>query len=116
MPCLLHRPPEHFSGTIQFDYTVEDDRERSEPARVTISLREIADEPTLDVADVYGLEGEDILLPIRASLSDTDGSEKLTVALCSCAHDVTCNRYSGNKTELTEFMCNCTLMTAQFSK
>ena len=66
---------------------------------MTITIREVADEPYLDVSGandvVVGLEGEDILLDIRASLEDQDGSEQLTVALCSCAQDITCNRYSG---------------------
>ncbi|XP_066285080.1 uncharacterized protein [Branchiostoma lanceolatum] len=81
---------EHFSGVHNFDYTVEDEVERSEPASVFISLRPHPDEPRLQVQHVQGNEGEIIPLHIQAQLEDEDGSETLTVTLCNCGQEVSC--------------------------
>ncbi|CAH1266113.1 LTF [Branchiostoma lanceolatum] len=81
---------EHFSGVHNFDYTVEDEVERSEPASVFISLRPHPDEPRLQVQHVQGNEGEVIPLHIQAQLEDEDGSETLTVTLCNCGQEVSC--------------------------
>lgn len=48
---------------------------------IKVEVEAVVDAPTLTVGDVSGKEGQPIWLDISASLTDTDGSEKLSLII-----------------------------------
>jgi Ca2+-binding RTX toxin-like protein len=95
---LTITPPENFEGQINLDVTstttdVEADGEPvhgpetedmatfSISKSVTIEVDSRADAPTLTVEDTSGYEDQPIALDISSSLTDTDGSETLSITI-----------------------------------
>jgi hypothetical protein len=77
---VTYTPSLNYSGPDSFTYTVKDDNGvASSPALVSLTVIAVADPPTLSVADATGDEGTPIPLSIVAALTDTDGSESLSI-------------------------------------
>jgi Ca2+-binding RTX toxin-like protein len=76
-------PDADFSGPASFQYTVTDDQGAVDvtPATATIDVTPVADPPAVTVADARGDEDTAIPLDVSAALSDTDGSETLTLVV-----------------------------------
>ena len=91
---LQLNPPLDFSGTInltvsvtstevnlsgdEFDYT---DNQTTVDAPLTVTVNPVADEPKLQVEDVWVKEDGSVALNITAEPGDTDGSEYLTLTV-----------------------------------
>ena len=82
---LTVTPPENFAGEINLSVmatTTEVDGDTAEVVEnITITVEGDPDEPTLAVSDAAGDEDTAIALDISAGLSDTDGSEVLSVTI-----------------------------------
>ena len=78
-------PPEDFSGDISLVVTATSTESNGDTAEtvdvLTVSVEGVADAPTLDVGAVAGTEDTAIALDIGAGLTDTDGSETLSVTV-----------------------------------
>ena len=77
---LVYTPNPNYSGSDSITYLVRDDNGAGSFAVVAITVVAAADAPTLTVADAAGQEGTLIPLDVAAALTDTDGSEALSVA------------------------------------
>ena len=73
--------PQDFSGTVTFTYKANDGALDSNVATVTITVNAVADAPTLTVAAASGDEDTAIPLSISSALTDTDGSEALSITI-----------------------------------
>ncbi len=79
-------PPSNFSGSFDLEISatsteVDGDSAISEASTLTVNVEGVADTPTLSVSDVSGLEDSPIALDISPTLTDTDGSEILSVVI-----------------------------------
>ncbi|MDW3206529.1 MAG: FecR domain-containing protein [Alphaproteobacteria bacterium] len=77
-------PPVNFSGTIDLTVTAtssEDGTSAVKTGSLSVEVTGVADTPELDLSDVAGDEGVPLALNISAALTDTDGSETLTVEI-----------------------------------
>ena len=74
-------PDANWSGDTDFSYTVSDGQGGTDTATVSITVDGVADAPTLSVNDVTGEENTAIELDISSALTDTDGSEILSITL-----------------------------------
>ncbi len=80
--AVTYQPDPHWSGVETFQFSAGDGDVWSEsPATYTITVTAEVDAPTLSVTDVVGDEDASILLPISSGLTDTDGSESLTITI-----------------------------------
>jgi len=86
LPHLAITPPQNFSGTIQLDVRATA-RETSNGsvstthAPLQVRVAGVADDPTLIAHDAVGQEDRLIPLDLSAALTDTDGSEVLSIAI-----------------------------------
>lgn len=80
---VTYTPEVNFSGIDAFTYTVQDvEGAVSNTATVNIGVAAVADTPTLTVTPTAsGTENASIALDISAALTDTDGSEMLSVQI-----------------------------------
>ena len=79
---FTYMPDLHYSGADDFTYEAVDPAgNTSGPTMVTLTIRPIADAPTLTVQSASGITGTPIALSIDASLVDTDGSESLSITI-----------------------------------
>ena len=80
---ITYTPAANFSGTDSFTYTVTDSGGIvSNTATVTVTVTAVADAPTLTVTPTAaGDENAPIPLDIAAALTDTDGSEVLSITV-----------------------------------
>jgi extracellular elastinolytic metalloproteinase len=79
---ITYTPAANYSGTDSFSYTVKDNGGVvSNVATVSLQVIAVADPPTLSVADATGDEGSAIPLSVSAALTDTDGSESLSITV-----------------------------------
>jgi large repetitive protein len=79
-------PPSDFSGSFDLEVTAisteaDGDTATSAASTLTVNVEGVADGPTLEVAAASGFEDSPISLNISPSLSDTDGSEALSVVV-----------------------------------
>ncbi len=78
-------PPEDFSGEMDMTMTVTSTENDGDSAATevpfTVSVSGDADAPTVTVGEAAGLEDNAIALNIGAGLTDTDGSETLSVTI-----------------------------------
>ncbi|WP_168220424.1 Ig-like domain-containing protein [Azospirillum thermophilum] len=86
LPGLKLVPPAGFSGSIALSVTATSTESNggataSASAAATVTVTAVADAPLLDVHDVTGREDSAIALDLRAALTDTDGSETLSLTL-----------------------------------
>ncbi len=97
-------PPADFSGTINLTVTAtssEDGTTASSPTEtVSIAVIGVADAPVVSVVDDIGQEGQPLDLSISAALTDTDGSETLSVEISGLPPEVSLtdgtNSYTGS--------------------
>ncbi len=77
-------PPSDFSGTmaitVEAGLAFEEEAERPS-ALMTVDVEAVADAPELRVSEARGEAGTAIALAISASLSDLDGSERLSISV-----------------------------------
>jgi extracellular elastinolytic metalloproteinase len=80
---VLYTPDPNYSGTDTFRYTVKDQGGAiSNSAVVTVTVVAVADTPTLTVTPTAaGDENAPVPLDVQAALTDTDGSEVLSVTV-----------------------------------
>jgi len=81
---LTLNPPADFSGAfdLQIAATTQDGANTATVVRTaTVNVSADADAPVLTVADASGVEDTAVTLDVAASLSDTDGSEILSVVI-----------------------------------
>ncbi|MDF1747590.1 MAG: FecR domain-containing protein [Alphaproteobacteria bacterium] len=77
-------PPQNYSGTIDLTVTAtssEDGTEATTTETFSIAVVGVADAPTLSVSEADGLEGQEVSLSISSALTDTDGSETLSIEI-----------------------------------
>ncbi|XP_071504722.1 uncharacterized protein [Diadema antillarum] len=100
---FVYTPPEDFIGIVDFTYQVDDKLGSSDFNTVTISVEpESRSLPSLDVrSHIVGLEAENISLDIVIDGQNQGTGEDLSLAICSCAHDLICDRSDGD--------CHCHL-------
>lgn len=78
---VVFTPAANFSGDASFTYTVSDGHGGLSQAAVTVHVSAVADAPQLTVHDVTGEAGQTVTLDIAAALTDTDGSEVMSILL-----------------------------------
>jgi len=78
---VVFTPAADFSGTASFTYTAVDTAGAVSTALVTVLVSAVADAPAVSVQDVTGQSGQPVALDIAAALTDTDGSEVLSITL-----------------------------------
>lgn len=81
---LTLTPPNNFSGIINLNITAtsqEGSLTTTTPASLSVTVAGIADAPTLSVTPASGPENSAIPLNISSALTDTDGSESLSIVL-----------------------------------
>src|SRR5262249_39274707 len=82
-----YTPFANYSGPDSFQYTVTDTGDgtaatlTSDAATVSITITPVGDTPTLTVTPAAGVQGAAIPLSIQAVLTDTDGSETLSITI-----------------------------------
>src|SRR5262249_53219998 len=94
---ITYSPAANYSGPDSFSYTVKDNGGVvSNIATVSLQVIAVADPPTLSVADATGDEGSAIPLSISAALTDTDGSESLSITVAGVPVGVTLSAGTNN--------------------
>ncbi|WP_414473150.1 DUF4429 domain-containing protein [Microvirga sp. M2] len=86
LPHLVLTPPENYSGTLNLTVHVTSRETTNGSAATTdapfkVHVNAVADAPELRADDVSGKEDEAIALKLEANLTDTDGSEVLSVRI-----------------------------------
>ena len=85
LSSLTITPPANYSGTMALTVTSVSTASNGDTATlalpVNVTVTPVADIPTLSLAAAAGKEDTAIALGINAALSDTDGSENLTVSI-----------------------------------
>ena len=78
---VVFTPAADFSGDASFTYTASDGHGGLSQAQVTVHVDPVADAPVVTVHDVTAEAGQPVPLDIAAALTDTDGSEVLSLTL-----------------------------------
>ena len=82
---LTITPPENFSGSFSLAVTATATETTGQTAVTTatadITVQAVADAPALEVTDAAGSEDTAIALDVQSALTDTDGSETLSVSI-----------------------------------
>ncbi len=78
---VVFTPAANFSGAASFTYTMRDSAGATSTATVFVSVAAVADAPTLFASSATGSEDNAIALTISSALSDTDGSETLSIVI-----------------------------------
>lgn len=81
---LTLTPPLNYSGIIPLNVTAittEGVSTATTPATLNVTVAGVADTPTLSVSPASGNEGTAIALTITSALTDTDGSETLSITI-----------------------------------
>ena len=86
LPLVCILPPEDFSGDISMTLSVTStEADGGDSATVsedfTVTVTGVADVPTVSVTNAQGFEDSSISLNIQAALTDTDGSETLSITV-----------------------------------
>jgi Ca2+-binding RTX toxin-like protein len=76
-----YTPDANFSGEDSFTFTVSDGKGGANTYTYTVSVNPVADAPALTVTNAFGYEHDEIALSIEAALTDTDGSETLSITI-----------------------------------
>jgi len=71
----------NYSGPAKFSYTVTDADGLTSTATVEVNVAAAADAANVVASDVSGFEDQAVALNLSASLTDTDGSEVLSVSI-----------------------------------
>jgi len=91
---LTITPPNDYSGSFPLTVKVENEEtnltdnevtfgnnQNSNTAQLTVTVEAVPDAPTVEAGDVWVKEDGSVQLVVDAALSDTDGSETLTVSI-----------------------------------
>lgn len=85
LASLSFTPPSDFAGDINMTMNVTSTENDGDTASTsvpfTVSVTADADAPTVSVGEAAGLEDTAIALDISAALTDTDGSESLSISI-----------------------------------
>ncbi|MEM1334805.1 MAG: Ig-like domain-containing protein, partial [Actinomycetota bacterium] len=91
--------PENFSGDFELSVTAtstDGTDTASETATFNVHVDGVADAPELTLSDASGLEDQPIGLEIASSLTDTDGSESLSIRIGGVPEGATLNAGTDN--------------------
>jgi Ca2+-binding RTX toxin-like protein len=75
-----YQPAANYSGAVTFGYTISDGGANT-AGSASMTVTPVSDTPTLTISDASGAEGAQIALSIASALTDTDGSETLSLAV-----------------------------------
>jgi len=93
LPQLSILPPEDFAGDMALTLSVTTTENDGDTATVTddftVSVEAVADAPELDLSNVQGVEDNVVPLDISSALTDTDGSETLSITISDIPDGVT---------------------------
>ncbi|MEQ8321211.1 MAG: LamG-like jellyroll fold domain-containing protein [Rhodospirillales bacterium] len=85
LPSVCILPPDDFSGemamTLSVTSTEDDGDTATTEVPFTVNVTGDADAPTVSIGNAAGYEDQPIALDVSAALSDTDGSETLSVTI-----------------------------------
>ncbi|GIW73696.1 MAG: hypothetical protein KatS3mg103_0218 [Phycisphaerales bacterium] len=80
--ALVYTPPSNWSGQDALSFSAFDGQAWSESSgQISLTVQAVADAPTLEVHDALGSEDAAIPLDLSAALTDTDGSETLSITI-----------------------------------
>ncbi len=93
LPSVCILPPADFSGDIPLTLSVTTTEDDGDSATVTegftVSVEAVADTPDLELNNAQGLEDNAVALDLSAALTDTDGSESLSITVSDIPEGVT---------------------------
>ncbi|MEQ9665068.1 MAG: Ig-like domain-containing protein [Phycisphaerales bacterium] len=81
---LALTPAPDWSGQFVLDVvasSAEGESVATTHAAINISVQAVADAPVLEVTDAFGVQGQPVAIDIAAALTDTDGSERLSITI-----------------------------------
>ncbi len=78
---ITFTPGENYAGPAAFDYTVSDGNGGSSTATVTVDVAAVADTPSVSAVNVSADSQNIVSLDISSVLTDTDGSESLSITI-----------------------------------
>jgi VCBS repeat-containing protein len=78
---LLFQPAPNSDADASFSYTVRDPSGLTSTASVNVTVNAVADAPSLSSPDASGNEDSAIALNFSSALTDTDGSESLSITI-----------------------------------
>ncbi len=84
LTSLLYTSPLNYSGNLHFTVTAtasENGTSASTSTSLNVSVAGVVDAPFIDANPASGLEDHAIQLPVSANLTDTDGSEFLSIVI-----------------------------------
>ena len=119
---LAFIPPADFSGRLELSVSAtakeKDGDSLTETRRLPVTIKGVADEPSLTLAAAEGEEGVAVPLNIDAAAGDDDGSESLTVTIAGLPEGATLSageREADGRWRLTEAeLDDLTLKTEQY--
>ncbi|NQV98710.1 MAG: tandem-95 repeat protein, partial [Rhodospirillales bacterium] len=92
---FIFTPDADWSGETSFTYTISDGQGGTSQASVNLDVDGIADTPTLSDATAGGNEDMAIALTLDPALTDTDGSETLSITIGDIPAGATLNYVDG---------------------
>jgi hypothetical protein len=93
---VVFTPNSDLSGTASFEYTVSDGQGGFNSGTVTVEVEAVADAPKISTTDASGTEDTAIALDLSAALSDTDGSESLSINIAGVPSGATLSAGTDN--------------------
>ena len=100
LPLVCILPPDDFSGDINMTLSVTSTENDGDSATTvkdfSVEVTAVADTPTVTVSDASGTEDQPISLDISSALTDTDGSETLSVTVAGVPDGATLSAGTDN--------------------
>ncbi len=100
LPLVCILPPDDFSGDINMTLSVTSTENDGDSATTvkdfSVEVTAVADTPTVTVSDASGTEDQPISLDISSALTDTDGSETLSVTIAGVTDGATLSAGTDN--------------------
>jgi VCBS repeat-containing protein len=87
--AYLYTPSANYGGADSFTYTVSDGNGGTATGTFSVNVVAVADVPSLTTAPASGELGDTVTLDVTAALTDTDGSESLSIEISGVPAGVT---------------------------
>ena len=91
-----YTPAANFSGSDSFTYSIVGSGGSTSTGVVSVTVLGVADAPSLSVTDATGRAGSTVSLSITSALSDTDGSESLSLLVSGVSSGATLSAGTDN--------------------